>query len=403
MQWLPAIVFLLQAAAASDPYERGMKALEDKRFGEAVTLLEQAAKADPKSHFAHFHLAYALSMQEQDEQAIASYKKALELKPDLPPAQLNIGLLLLRRNRAAEALPYLEPIAEGGTLNRLAFAEALEASGNAARAEEQYRKAIEKDPKSAAAEAGLGRALAKQGKIADAAPHYQKAAELDPSHAGAMLELASAHEQAKQFKEAIAIYERFPDNPTARERAGELLLESGDAKAAIGHLEAAVQRSATAANRFALATAYTLEKQYDKAEAQLDESLKLEPANTSLRMSYARVLREQKKYAEAAKQFYQVAQTDPASATAWSDLAGMLILLNQDQQALAALDKIRALGAEKAAHFYFRAIILDKQNNAPAALESYEKFLTLSEGKNPDEEFKARQRVRILKKETSKR
>jgi hypothetical protein len=37
------------------------------------------------------------------------------------------------------------------------------------------------------------------------------------------------------------------------------------------------------------------------------------------------------------------------------------------------------------------------------ALENYEKFLTLSENKYPDEEFKARQRVRILKREISKR
>ena len=36
------------------------------------------------------------------------------------------------------------------------------------------------------------------------------------------------------------------------------------------------------------------------------------------------------------------------------------------------------------------------------ALPSYEKFLSLSKDKNPDEEFKARQRVRVIQKELSK-
>ena len=149
--------------------------------------------------------------------------------------------------------------------------------------------------------------------------------------------------------------------------------------------------------------AYITQKEYAKAEAVFTEALKAEPANLPLRMNYARVLREQKKYDAAAQEFYRVAQAKPDSGEAWSDLAGMLILLERDQQAIAALDKVRTLGAEKAAHHYFRAIVLDRNKAFQPALESYEKFLAMSEGKNPDEEFKARQRVRILKKELSKR
>jgi len=99
---------------------------------------------------------------------------------------------------------------------------------------------------------------------------------------------------------------------------------------------------------------------------------------------YARALREQKKYVPAANEFYKAAQLRPESAEAWSDLAGMLILTENYQQALAALDKVRALGAEKAAHHYFRAIVLDKFHQFKPAVESYQKFLELSQGKNPD-------------------
>ena len=37
------------------------------------------------------------------------------------------------------------------------------------------------------------------------------------------------------------------------------------------------------------------------------------------------------------------------------------------------------------------------------ALEAYQRFLAMSQGKNPDEEFKARQRARIIHRELSKK
>jgi len=33
------------------------------------------------------------------------------------------------------------------------------------------------------------------------------------------------------------------------------------------------------------------------------------------------------------------------------------------------------------------------------ALEAYQRFLSMSQGKNPDQEFQARQRVRIIQRE----
>ena len=50
-----------------------------------------------------------------------------------------------------------------------------------------------------------------------------------------------------------------------------------------------------------------------------------------------------------------------------------------------------------------RAIVLDKIKQYKPALESYQRFLEISQGQSPDEEFKARQRVRIIQKELSKR
>lgn len=71
--------------------------------------------------------------------------------------------------------------------------------------------------------------------------------------------------------------------------------------------------------------------------------------------------------------------------------------------ALGALDRLAALHAEKPGHVYLRAIVLDKVRDLKPALESYQRFLAMSNGQNPDEEFQARQRVRILEREINKK
>ena len=74
----------------------------------------------------------------------------------------------------------------------------------------------------------------------------------------------------------------------------------------------------------------------------------------------------------------------------------------QLQALLAPFDRVRQLGGETPSHYYLRAIMLDKMKQRQPALENYQKFLALSNGKYADEEFKARQRARILEKELGK-
>ena len=81
----------------------------------------------------------------------------------------------------------------------------------------------------------------------------------------------------------------------------------------------------------------------------------------------------------------------------------MLVIAGQYPQGLAALDHVRALGAENSGHLFFRALALDHMDRRAEAIEDYTKFLAGSQGKFPDQEFQARQRVRILEAELKKR
>ncbi len=401
--WLVLVAFLAQTV---DYQADGIKALDAKQYDTAVALFTKAIAVDPKDYGAHFHLALSYSLLGKDASAIPEYKTVLELKPDLYEAELNLGICLLRVKDPDGAVQYLKRASEQKPKEyrpALYLAQALLEKGQFAEAEAAFTNALSLNAGSPAAELGLGQSLARQGRRTDAEPHYRKAASLDPAYKDSLLQLAALYEENHQPAEAIAIYREFPENPGAQERVGALLIQSGRAADAIPALEEAVKKSPTPANRVALAQAYVKAKQPDKAAPLVGQAVTAEPRDYELRLFYGRLLRDQRKFSEAAPQFLAAAQLKPDAVEPWNELTGILVAAEQYPQALVALDRVRALGGETTAHYYFRAIALDHLHQLKDALANYNKFLETSQGKSPDEEFKARQRVRIIQNELNKR
>jgi tetratricopeptide (TPR) repeat protein len=402
--WAIVAAFLLLPLqdAASD----GAKALDEGRYDAAVQALTKAVADNPKDYYAHFNLALAYGSLHKDAEAVAEYRKTLELKPGLYEAELNAGMTLVRDKAPAEALPFLEDAVRqkpGELRPQFLLAEAQLQSGAPDRAEPVFRAALAIDPKSPEASLGLARALARQGKLADAAPVYRRAIELDPSYRDALLELAGFYEKSGQPAEAIAIYREFPENAAARERLGQLLVESKQYSEGVSRLEEAYAKDPSAANRILLAQAYVLNGQREKALPLLERSVSADPTNFDLRMAYGRDLRDLRRFPEAAAQFQAATRLKPADAKAWSELGAALNMVGAAPDALAALDRARDLGEDTPGNWFLRAIILDKARQLKPALEAYRKFLSMSGGKFPDQEFQARQRARIIQGELEKR
>jgi tetratricopeptide (TPR) repeat protein len=401
-------VFLaaLLLAPAQDFLAEGLKALEANEPAAAEPLLRQAVQADPGDFTARFNLALSLSLQHKDTDAIAEFRKTLELKSGLYQANLNLGMLLLRNRQAGDALAVLKEAVETKPKEarpNLYYADALFQMGDAAQAEEHYRTALEADPRLADAEVGLARALVKETKLAEAEKHYQAAASLDSRYGGALLELAVAYEQSKQVPEAVAIYRQFPDNAAARERLAALLVQNKEFSAAIPSLERAVQSQPSTANRLALAEAYKINKQEEKAIEQLQLATASDSSNYDLRMMLGRELRDNHRNMPAAQQFGAATKIRPDSAEAWNELASILIVNENYAEGLAALDHVKALGKEIPGDMYYRAITLDRLKQLKPAVEAYRQFLAADGGKLPDQEFAARQRIRIIESELNRK
>jgi len=410
MAWPWALLGLL-LFSPQDYVSDGLKALDGNDAAAAEMLFRKAVEAVPGDFSAHFNLSLALSIEHKDAEAIHELERTLELKPGLSQAQINLATLLLRNMRPKEAVPLLRDAlnAAGSSATQqsarvvLLYAQALDASGDAAQAATYYRKTIEADPNSAVAYAGLGRIDLAQSNLPDAANELRKASSLDARYKPGLLDIAAAYERAKMLPEAIAIYKELPDVASAKARLAELLVNSGQSAAAIPTLEAAVKQTPSVTNRLALADAYKSNKQVDKAIEQLQLAEASEPSNFDVHMDLGRELRDQRHFVPAANQFAAAAKLRPDSVKAWNELAAVLIVSEDYANGLAALDHVRALGKEVPGDFFYRAISLEKLKQPKPALEAYKKFLDSDGGAMPDQEFQARQRIRIIESELNRK
>jgi tetratricopeptide (TPR) repeat protein len=391
MVWL-LVVLLAQTV---DYSVEGMKALDAQKYDAAVELFQKAIAADSKDYSAHFNLALTYSLQGKDALSIPEYKTTLELKPGLYEAELNLGVTLLRSKDAAGAIEHLKAAMmqkPGEFRPAYMLGDALRETGALADAEVAYTTAISLKPDSADAEWGLAQVLMREKKLPGAEAHFRKAAALNPKYKSYLLELAQLYEADHQPEKAGALYREFPEDPGAQERLGALQLASGDAAAAIPALEAAVAKSPTAVNRVALAQAYMKAKLNDKALAVTSQLVAAEPQAYDVRMFAGRLLLNLYKLPQAAAQF-----------VAWKELSSVLVVMQDYTGGIAALDRLKALGVETSGQVFLRAISYDHLHQLKEALAAYNNFLESSQGKFPDQEFQARQRVRMIQHELDKK
>ena len=162
-------------------------------------------------------------------------------------------------------------------------------------------------------------------------------------------------------------------------------------------LERAVKDSPTAANLTALAEAYALEGDTAKALPLWKAALDLEPSNPDLNFRYANGLLHAGEAEQAAQHYHVAVKAKPDFGEAWNGLAFALYKLENLPGSLKALEQAQAAGAAKPAAVYLRAIIEDKLQMHVEAKADYEKFLSMQSGLE-DEDFKARQRIKVIDK-----
>jgi tetratricopeptide (TPR) repeat protein len=219
----------------------------DRRYDEAAAHYRRAIELRPDYPPAHNNLASALRAEGRVDEAIATYQRALQLQPDFPDAEYNLANALLERGDADQAISRLETALRAiprsaDVHNNLGIA--LAAKGRSDDAVREFRAALQVDPNSAIAHRNLGDLLASGGDRATAIEHLRRAAQIDPADGAAHYDLGSVLLEAGAFGEAErefrAAVERQPASAEALNNLGIALGSQGKLDEAIGQFRAAL-------------------------------------------------------------------------------------------------------------------------------------------------------------------
>lgn len=409
MRWLLVVLFTAAAIAQDDAVSQAIEALQQNDFETAVPLLQSAAIEEPENASVHFNLGFALAQLQRDDEAVRAYQRALEIEPELKQVFLNLGIVLLRSGNAQEAAPYLERAAADRPDDpqvQYFYAHALAAAGKPEDAIPIYERAATLDPKEPSVWLELAQTQAALNRIEDAAGNYRKAGELNPELRSHQLQLAEKVELEGGSEQALEMYRDYlaidPDQVAVRERIGMLLLQAKQYQEAAKELEIVVEQSPTDAARAALAQAYALANDADAARKKWAEAVEANPNESELRLRYAASLIQALEYETAADQYLAAVQLEPENAIAWAGLAFTLYRVKNYEGSLKALANSEKLEPLKPASVYLRAIIQDRLQLYREAKVSYEAFLATAPGME-DEEWKSRQRLRVIELVLSKR
>ncbi len=176
--------------------------LHMKAFNDATYAMFQRASG---SYRVHELSAEIFEVENRYEDAVAEYKKAIEMNPSAPDLHFRLGRALLLESHNRESLQ---------------------------NASEAFQAELKVSPEDGACEFQLGQIAQVEGRKDDAKAHLERAVALSPNFVQALTALGKMNTQDKQFHRAIVHLKRAVELQPSNEAAHYALLtayrDSGD-------------------------------------------------------------------------------------------------------------------------------------------------------------------------------
>jgi tetratricopeptide (TPR) repeat protein len=412
---LPPGTQIPDAATPAPPQREAAESkIEQKDFEGARPLLVQYLSQNPGDARALFDLGYVEDAANHQDAAAADYSKAIAADPKQFEARMALGLLLAHQGKYDEArervqqATFLTPEPPNPTAQAEAFrtlakldrtadptaardalvealklspetpddllltAQIAEANDDPDLAQTAYQRLLTghfapSPSVAAAATGGLAQLLIKEKKYSDAEPLLKSAVERDPRDAALNAQLATTLLAQGKTDEALPVLETLrqlePDNPAVDQMLADAYSEGG-------HPEKADPIYA----RMALAN----------------------PGNEEFLVGQGQNLVREKLYSQAQRVFERAVKLKPEDGDAWSGLAFAASENKEYKVALDALSMRSKYLSETPVTYFLWATSYDSLHQSKQAQEYYRKFLTVSDGKFPDQEWQARHRLVAL-------
>jgi Tfp pilus assembly protein PilF len=235
-------IFLLLAgglaapAPAQDPdaemsFNSGLNHLREGRPQMALEDFKKAVKGDPKSPYFQKGLGLAYTQLGKYEDAVAAFRKALQINPYYVDVRNDLGTALILSGKRVEGkaeylTAYNDPTNPSPDMSARNLGQAYLEEKSFTEAANWFRSALNKNKSLVDAQGGLADALVGQGKPEEAVPVLENALKEAPKDLGLMVALGDAYYRTGRFTEARARLEEVtktdPMGPAGR-RATEML------------------------------------------------------------------------------------------------------------------------------------------------------------------------------------
>jgi protein O-mannosyl-transferase len=349
------------------------------------TLWRDAIAHNPTAPMPWVNLADTLARRGKHTEAIATFRRATEIKPTDPHAWNDLGCELLIVGRPAEALACLQRALSlkphfAETHNNLG--NVLRALGQSAAAIVHYRRATELKPDYVDAMNNLGAELAENGKLEDALGQFHSALKLDPAHAATHDNLGSALQKLRRFDEAIAQHREAlrlkPKFAEGHANLGRALLGAGRPGEAVPAIERALElKPDLTFARTSYASALMAAGRPAEALTQLERAVALAPKSLDAQQNLGATLAQLGRVEEAIAVFKRALTLAPASAPVWLNLATASGTLGRWAEAAAQFAEAARLAPQNADAHAKKAIALVNAERLKEAVTPFETALQL--------------------------
>ncbi|MGZ8520961.1 MAG: tetratricopeptide repeat protein [Candidatus Binatia bacterium] len=214
---------------------------------DAETLWRNAAAVNPTSS-AYYNLARLSESQGNYGDAVASYRRVVELNPEHWDAHERAGALLYKQGKMAEALEHYRVFVQFNPNSieaRENLATALVNQAQPREAVEHLRKLIQLSPEANRVRVKLGTILAVEGRLDEAAEVLAVAAKQEPKDGRILLQLGRILAAQGKLDNAIVHFREaaklLHNDAEAQESLGRGLLEVGRKDEGAKHLAEAVR------------------------------------------------------------------------------------------------------------------------------------------------------------------
>ena len=307
---LPVVPVIIAAAAAGA--WRAARWRENRRWSFAFAGVLAAAlvlpvlnhawgfdRLDPDLRATHnYYVGVALAQTNRPQEAVARFRRVVEIAPSFPNATRYLGQLLQELGQTDEAISHLQTATklEPGNAELVAvLARALAQVGRREEAIAQLRRILEVQPNSGGAASELGNLLLDSGRSAEAMEVLTRAVRTDPKSASAHNLLARAFlnqgrlaEGLEQFRLAVQL---DPNRAALRNNLANALLQTGDSAGAREEYRAAIRINPDYIQaRLNLASLLADSGQPDSALVQVREALRRSPESPVATLQLARLL-----------------------------------------------------------------------------------------------------------------